>query len=174
MTALVTRGNRNSGAIFSRDGHYRFELWRNWGTGKKLAFIGLNPSTADEIRSDPTVTRCINYAKRDGYGGMVMLNIFALRSTDPTRLLDNDIDPVGADNDRAIRKWLKRHPDVLAVACWGNHRSIGSRGVEIVTMAHRLLHPLRCLGLNQNGSPKHPLYLRGDTEIRLFRSNEMH
>jgi hypothetical protein len=169
-SSTISRGTRASGAIFSHCLRYRFELWRNWGTGRKLAFIGLNPSTADETRNDPTVTRCINFAKRDGFAGMVMLNIFGLRSTDPALILSPSFEPVGQGNDAAILKWLKRHSDVLAVACWGSHRSVAVREADVVALAVKAKNALHCFGVNQDGSPKHPLYLRGDTMIRPFPS----
>lgn len=164
----VRLGTKSSGAAFSPCRKYRYELWRNWGTGRKLAFIGLNPSTADETRNDPTVTRCINFAKRDGFAGMVMLNIFGLRSTDPTWLLSRRADPVGQRTNAAILKWLHRHPDVSPVACWGSHRSVFARQPAILALAAQARANLLCLGINQDGSPKHPLYLRGDTLIRPY------
>jgi hypothetical protein len=167
-SSTISRGTRESGAVFSRCFRYRFELWRNWGTGRRLAFIGLNPSTANEKRNDPTVTRCINFAKRDDFAGVVMLNIFGLRSTDPALLLSPDSDPIGQDNDAAILKWLKRRRDVMAVACWGSHRSILEREAAVLAMAMKTRHALTCLGVNRDGSPKHPLYLRGNTTIRPF------
>jgi hypothetical protein len=169
----VRLGTKTSGAVFSPCRKYRYELWRNWGPGRKLAFIGLNPSTADETRNDPTVTRCINFAKRDGFAGMVMLNIFGLRSTDPARLLSRRADPVGHGTNAAILKWLRRHPEVLGVACWGSHRSVFERQADILALAAQARTSLLCLGVNQDGSPKHPLYLRGDTSIRAFQHNKM-
>ena len=93
-----------SSAVFSECRRYRYVLRRIWDREKSPAmFVGLNPSTADEVRNDPTVTRCIGYAQRWGAGGLIMTNIFAFRSTDPNGLLAIE-DPVGPLNNR----WLKR------------------------------------------------------------------
>jgi len=108
-----------SSAEFSPDRVHRYELWRTWDKSKGIAmFIGLNPSTADEIKNDPTVTRCINYAKKWGYGGMIMSNIFAYRATDP-KIMKGATDPVGPDNDEWLVKSSKEAG--LIVAAWGNH-----------------------------------------------------
>ena len=84
---IVHKGTIESGAHFSPCERYRYRLWRCWDASKwKLAIIGLNPSTATHEEDDPTIRRCIGFAKRDGYGGLLMLNLFALRSTDPKGL----------------------------------------------------------------------------------------
>lgn len=116
-------------------------------------FIGLNPSTADEVKNDPTVTRCINYAKRWGYGGMIMSNIFAYRATDP-KVMKAAQGPVGPDNDRWLLK-LAKGADLI-VAVWGNHGQFMGRGEAVMKLFNgRELH---CLSLNKTGHPKHPLY----------------
>lgn len=91
-----------SDVVFSDCRKYRFALWRVWDDSlPRVMFIGLNPSTADESDDDPTLIRCIRYAKSWGYGGICMANLFAFRATDPKVMLSAK-DPVGADNDR----WL--------------------------------------------------------------------
>lgn len=66
---------------------YRFALWRIWDQSMPYAmFIGLNPSTADETRDDPTLVRCGNFARQWGYGSVCMANLFALRATGPRAL----------------------------------------------------------------------------------------
>jgi hypothetical protein len=95
-------GKQFSGAVFSPDQKYRYVLWREWsGHPRRLVVIGLNPSTADATKNDPTVTRCINFAKREGCGGMIMLNLFAFRATDPGVMMEA-ADPVGPENDKYI------------------------------------------------------------------------
>ena len=82
-------------AILSEDRKYRYVLLRTWDEAKPaVLFIGLNPSTADEEDDDPTILKCINYAKTWGYGKILMVNLFALRSTDPSILI-HAADPVG-------------------------------------------------------------------------------
>ncbi len=89
--------------ILSKCRTYRYVLWREWDmvNTEYAMFIGLNPSTADEIEDDPTIRRCVDYATRWGYGALCMTNLFAYRETD-RELMQKHPSPVGADNDR----WL--------------------------------------------------------------------
>lgn len=135
---------------------YRYTLWRVWDPGLPFVqFIGLNPSTADEKVSDPTVTRCINFAKAWECGGMCMTNAFALRDTDPKVMLRAD-DPIGPENN----EWLRSIYDVTKyhVACWGAHGMHRLRHYVVVKMLKRL----DCLKRTKGNLPSHPLYLRGD------------
>ena len=151
-----------NGAEFSSDRIHRYTLWRIWNREKKYAaFVGLNPSTADEYKNDPTVTRCINYAKDWGFGGMYMLNIFGFRSTDPKNLYTTD-DPVGPENDFHIKRISAEAG--ITIAAWGNHGELNNRGKRV----RKLLADPYCLKLTKNGNPGHPLYLRKDIQpIRL-------
>jgi hypothetical protein len=129
-------------------------------------FVCLNPSTADETTDDPTVRRCIRFARRWGYSKLTVCNIFALRSTDPKALYLHD-DPVGLENDEHIAREAARHD--LVVAAWGNHGEIEIGGVPRGRRVDRLLRAsadggiIHALGMNGTGQPKHPLYLRADT-----------
>jgi hypothetical protein len=77
----------DSGAIISGCGIFRYKLWRTWESDLKLCnFLMLNPSTEDAVDDDPTVVKCIRYARTWGHGGIVVTNLFALRSTDPAAL----------------------------------------------------------------------------------------
>lgn len=173
---VVTRGSVFSGANFSPCGRYRYSLWRRWGIrsvkNRELVFIGLNPSTADEMISDPTVTRCINLAKREGFPGMMMLNMFAFRSTDPKKLLLVD-DPVGPRNLDSLLRMIGA-PGRKVIACWGSHKLVLPQAKRLLMMSsnyksgfitrrvHQLLY---CLGTNKDGNPRHPLYLPSDVPI---------
>ena len=140
-------------ALFSECRRYRYTLGRHWGGRRGYAmFIGLNPSTADEERDDPTVRRCIGYARDWGYSGLCMTNIFAFRATDPTVMLAEP-DPVGVDNDYWLVESARRA--AIVVAAWGVH------GVHSERHAHvrRLLPSLHYLRLTMEGYPGHPLYL---------------
>ena len=111
--------NNDCGALFSPCRKYRYTLWRIWAPDKPYAcFLGLNPSTADETADDPTVRRCIDYSKRWGMGSLLMLNIFAYRSTDPEKM-KAVADPVGPDNDRWIKEIAGNAG--IVIAAWGNH-----------------------------------------------------
>lgn len=146
-----------SSAQFSPDRRHRYALWRTWDQSKEIAmFIGLNPSTADEVKNDPTVTRCINYAKKWRCGGIIMSNIFAYRATDP-KIMKSAADPVGPEND----EWLLKLADEadLIVAVWGNHGNFIKRGETVVKLLNK--SELHCLDINKTGHPKHPLYCSG-------------
>jgi hypothetical protein len=147
-------------AYFSPCRTWRYSLTRalapHTGEGT-VAFIGLNPSTADEKRDDPTIRRCIGFALRDwGFARLEVLNLFAFRATKPTALLAAD-DPVGPENDSTIAEVLDAAD--LVVCVWGAFPNGGrSAGVlELVDAPH-------CLGVTKNGSPRHPLYVRASAD----------
>ena len=158
------------GATFSDDRVYRYLLWRIWDRSRlPVAFIGLNPSTADEVKNDPTVTRCIRYAERWGAGGLLMLNIFGFRSTDP-KLLYLHLEPIGSGNDEAIRSVMHQASQVIC-ACgthgklldrWKSVHSLLQNEADLIRQSGATPPPICSLGTNQDGTPKHPLYLRGD------------
>src|ERR1051326_5628436 len=92
----------NPRALFSPCGLFRYRLWRHWTPGMPpLVFVMLNPSTADAEKNDPTVERCERRAKAGGFGGGEVVNLFALRSTDP-KALYSAADPIGPENDKVI------------------------------------------------------------------------
>jgi hypothetical protein len=115
-----------TGATFSKNRKYRYILWRIWDDKKPLImFIGLNPSIADETKNDPTITRCINYAKDWVYGGVYVGNIFAYCSTSPTNLYKID-EPIGRDNDKWLFDTSRKAKKIIAV--WGNHGKLKNKG----------------------------------------------
>lgn len=150
-----------SGASFSPDRAYRYTLWRQWGDSKFVAFIGLNPSTADETLDDPTIRRCLGFAKAWGFGGLLMLNIFALRSTDPRQLLKVE-DPIGPENNDRLQRGVT--VSELVVAAWGVHGVVGNRGRDVIELLADQT-TLMCLGRTKDGYPKHPLYLPSSAEL---------
>ena len=153
-------------AELSPCGMYRYTLTRIWNEFKPLAnWVALNPSTADETDDDPTIRREIAFSKANGFGGMIKTNIFAYRSTS-RGILRMLRDPIGPENDAYIRA-VALKCDAVIVA-WGNDGDIKGRGSWVF---HKLLtgRPVYCLGVNANGHPKHPLYLRGDTVLQEFK-----
>ncbi len=152
------------GAIFSHCRQYRYGLWRTWDAGiKKALFVGLNPSSADENRNDPTIRRLIGFSRSWGYGGIMAGNLFGWRTPFPKQLWGVN-HPIGAQNDQWL-KWMGRHAGII-LACWGN----GGAGVDktayarrISIVRHLLPAPLYCLGLTKQGQPRHPLYLKKET-----------
>ncbi len=145
-----------NGAILSPDRLYRYALWRLWERGTRVAlFVGLNPSTADETQDDPTIRRCIAFAKSWGCGGMFMGNLYGWRATDPSELRHVE-NPIGPRNDATLLG-MAAASDIV-VAAWGAGGDIPGyprRGAQVCAMLPRV-HYLR---LNKNGSPAHPLYL---------------
>lgn len=148
-----------AGARFTPDRRWRTLLWRCWDACGPIAnFIMLNPSTADEVRLDPSCARARNYAERWGYGALLVTNLFAWRSTDPS-VLARVKDPVGEGNDAAIVRAAQRAQ--LVVCAWGNHGALLGRSVQVrrrLRGAGVGLHVLRVTGC---GEPAHPLYLPG-------------
>lgn len=141
-------------AEISRCGRYRYTLARTWDPDLPyVAFIGLNPSTADAVENDPTLNRCIQYARAWGYGGVRMVNLFAFGTTSPADMKAAD-DPVGPDNDVALQSVCEDAG--LVVAACGNHGSFRNRSHEVRTM----LEGLYCHKVNKTGEPAHPLYQR--------------
>lgn len=143
-----------SGANFSRCRRYRYTLWRRWSNdGGQVMIIGLNPSTADAKRDDPTIRRCIRFARDWGAGGLVVVNLFAYRATYPVDLKAAP-DPIGPRNDYWIRRMAARSQ--VVVAAWGNHGALMDRAAKVQTM---LRGKLCCLRRTAAGQPAHPLYL---------------
>lgn len=116
-------------------------------------FVGLNPSTADETQDDPTIRRCIAFAKDWGYAGLCMTNLFAFRATDP-KDMKAAAEPTGSENDMHL-KALAEGAGVI-VAAWGANGTYKGRDAEV----RRLLPALHYLALTKDGHPGHPLYLR--------------
>lgn len=171
------------GAAFGPKGledPHRYFLWRYLTPGSILnrdanvcAFGLLNPSTADHRLNDPTVTRCIGYAKRWGYDVLWLFNIFSLRSTDPKKLYELDGPDIlvphsaegGAINDEVITR-VAMSTDLL-VCGWGTHGALRERGEKVKDLfALRCQHDVQphVLGLTKEGHPKHPLYLKNDLQ----------
>lgn len=149
-----------SGAEFSECGLYRYLLYRRWADGPRCVFVMLNPSTADETSDDPTIRRCIGFAKREGCGALKVVNLFAYRATSP-KAMKAAADPVGPDNDVHIMDAFDT-ADGPIICAWGAHGSYLGRDRAVVGLIDA---PLFCFGLTKGGSPKHPLYLPGDAKL---------
>ena len=146
-------------AIFSDCRRYRYSLTRTWDVSKKyVLFIGLNPSTADENYDDPTIRRCVDYAHRWGYGGLVMTNLFAFRATLPIDLKNAKF-PIGEQNNQYIINLHKNSG--LTVAVWGNDGCFKDRDKEVLSLVTKLV----CLKINKTGQPAHPLYQNKATKL---------
>lgn len=155
-----------TGAIFSECRKHRFALWRIWNRRKPfVCFIGLNPSTADETENDPTVSRCVRFAEEFGGGGLVMLNAFSYRATDPEEMKAQAVPNLHENID-----WISAFAGLsrFAVAAWGTHGTFANQSDFIAYRMRKDLRTLHCLGANKDGTPKHPLYLRADTKLKIW------
>lgn len=153
-------------AVLSPCGLYRHHLSRTWAPGTSMLFVMLNPSTADAYQDDPTIRRCIGFAKREGFAGVEVVNLSPFRATDPRAMLAHEVpaDVLGTDAS-IIRPRL--HAAGKVVVAWGSH---GSRVPHLVERMLGILavedqDELWCLGTTKAGQPKHPLYLRADTPL---------
>lgn len=149
-----------SHAIFSPCGQYRYVLWRKWAAGPCIMFIGLNPSTANQTKDDPTIRRVKKFAKDWGYSGVYMLNLFAVISSDP-KILKKHRDPLGANDN-----WLVEYGAKCEAVCfaWGNFEEAKDRALTVSNMFPEAV----CLGFNKNGTPKHPLFVPKKTHARKY------
>ena len=136
---------------------YRYLLTRIWDpAARPVVFVMLNPSTADALEDDPTIRRCTAFARRERAGGLVVVNLFGLRSTDPRALLHHP-DPVGRHNDAFVRQATDMASTV--VCAWGAAGVTGDRGREVARALTARRVRLHCLGRTSTGQPRHPLYL---------------
>lgn len=162
-TLFDTEPAMQRGAVISDDRRYRYVLGRRWAADGPLAtFIMLNPSTADAEVDDPTVRRCIAFARSWGMAALHVVNLYAFRATKPADMFAA-ADPVGPENDR----YLTSH---AMAACTGGMPLIAAWGANARPdrVAHVLRLPgmvaLQALGVTKDGAPRHPLYLRADSE----------
>jgi len=159
---------KSSDAVISDCGRYRYTLSRWWDTSKpSLIFCMLNPSTADATQDDPTIRRCISFAKREDRGGIAIINLFAFRATDPDELRMQD-DPFGPDNEQWIRHVIdgataNQEPIVCA---WGRNAPQSAKGRTLLLQSHV---ELLCLGTTASGEPRHPLYIPSTQPLEHWR-----
>ena len=193
-----------AGARISKDERYRYHLWREWrlwpdaahwswwndpdtgapvvdgagehiGWPKSVLFVMLNPSTADGETDDPTIRRCVSFARAWGYDRMDVVNLFAYRATDPAELLklNHGDDPVGPDNCQIVHGLIDEREEFggsaidKVVCAWGNH---GAHLGQDETMLGWLADcPRYALKLSKDGHPSHPLYLPKSSALVEFR-----
>lgn len=162
MTDWIVRQHQVEGcrskALYSPCERYRYGLERRWADGDAILFVMLNPSTATELRNDPTIERCERRARAMGAGTLLIANLFAYRATQPTDLKAAP-EPVGAGNDTLLAAWHDRAN--MTIAAWGVHGAFGGRNSEVLAL---LKGPLHHLGLTKAGHPRHPLYVAYATQ----------
>ncbi|MBX9604644.1 MAG: DUF1643 domain-containing protein [Gammaproteobacteria bacterium] len=162
----------NYHTVFSKDRLHRY-LWRfDWDDKPPLVVIGLNPSTADENVTDPTVTRCIRYAQSWGHGSLWMMNLFAFRATDP-RVMKAAADPIGPDNGRHLLEccaYAVRLYGGKVLGAWGNHGTFMNRSREVLQLLKQNASvPVYALRVTKANQPQHPLYLPANLAPFVFQ-----
>lgn len=159
------------GAVLSDDGLYRYQLSRQWGPNPRncILWVMLNPSTADADSDDPTIRRCIGFSRRWGFDALKVVNLYALRCTRPVHL-EHHPDPVGPDNEEWIAHSLESVDQV--VFAWGAHKPPRTAPYDVVLNVETIIGstnlPIVALGWTQDGHPRHPLYVKGDSEPLLL------
>lgn len=154
-----------SEAVISDCERYRYRLTRIWDESLPIVYwIMLNPSTADGLLDDPTIRRVVGFSERAGYGGVMIINLFAWRSTTPSYIkyivdLGDPREAIGPENHKYLEEAL--YSGCTVVAGWGNHGKLANRGREIKNM----FPDLKTLRVSKNGYPSHPLYLPNKLEF---------
>jgi hypothetical protein len=169
------------GAVISDCGNYRYWLHRSWMLGKGwTVFVMLNPSTADADIDDSTVRRCVRYAQSLGTRGLIVVNLFAWRATNPNALAKQD-DPIGPENHayitRACELAAQHEEDTnnkmyipgKVICAWGAHPFASREHIETVMGWIDVAYgQASCLGRTKSGAPKHPLYTPKGTQLEAF------
>lgn len=167
-------------AVLSPDGLYRYRLDRWWGEGPTVCFVMLNPSTADASVDDPTIRKCLGFAKRWGASAITVVNQFAYRATKPSDLrafglLAGEDAARGPENVRHLETALRQADEV--VCAWGagggvieRPRGDGFSYLNIPLLARKVnpTVPVSCLGYTKGGMPRHPLMLGYSTQSEPF------
>jgi hypothetical protein len=139
----------------------RWDVWSPFADARMVNFICLNPGFRGDNEIGPTVRRCIQFAKSWGYDGMVTTNLFAIRTPNDPEAMKACPDPIGADNDLWLMRIAGLASTALVIAAWGKHGRHLQRGAAV----SRLVPGMRCLGLTQEGQPRHPFYVPASTQL---------
>lgn len=148
-------GTVEKSAVISPCGRFRYRLTRRWAPGPLLPFIMLNPSTADAEVDDPTIRRCMGFARREGFAGIRVANLFAFRATRPRDLYDAGF-PFGPLNDEELIDLMLEalRDDVPVICAWGATWKPIDGDISGYGRARTM-----CLGKTKEGDPRHPLYV---------------
>lgn len=157
---MIKENIQSNGAYFSHDNKFRFVLWRIWDDTKpKVMYVGLNPSTANATKNDNTITKLVKVSKHNGFGGFYMLNLYSYVTPYPECLKGNWEIMDGINNKHLLDFSGKASKVVF---CWGNFKESQEKASEL---KHAFQQEAWCLFKNKNGSPKHPLYCKDETQI---------
>ena len=158
-------------AEISEDGKYRYSLTRCWDVQRPTAlWVMVNPSKANAVEDDPTITRCIGFSKAWGYGSMEVGNLFALVATDPNKLTDHP-DPIGTFNDERLKDMVKRAD--IVIAAWGDNgiRHSSDRVDQVVPLLGPKVYALNVPGspfLTKARQPRHPGRVHQTTTLKVW------
>lgn len=162
-----------AGAWISDRGVYRYALWRRWDAAAPMLVVCmLNPSTADASKDDPTIRRLVSFADRDGYGAILVVNLYAYRTAHPTELRGRPYEAVvGPENNDLFEAAITQGSTVLlgwGAADWQSIDGDRTRRNDVIKfVSHAEAIPV-CLGLTASGEPRHPLYVRGDVPFQPY------
>lgn len=165
MLARTDLSGMECRALFSECEAYRYTLTWRWSPAPLLIAWMLNPSTATHEDLDPTVGGLIKRARVWGLGGARVINLFAFRATDPADM-KRQRDPIGPENDRVTREILEeaKTDGDKVIAAWGAHGKHLKRDQVGLKIAASVGIDLHAFVINDDGSPKHPLYIAHDVE----------
>jgi hypothetical protein len=164
-----------SGAVISEDGLFRYTLTRRWSDAPLCGWLCFNPSTADSSIDDASIRKMVGFSKRWGYGRLVVLNLFAIRSRDPKAVGRMGLDAIGPMNDVWINESVKECQEVICAWGCGEHfrvskhsglKNLDFRPTDLLRnlrASHPKL-PFMCLGYREDGHPRHPLMLSYETQ----------
>lgn len=162
-------------AEFSPCDVYRYTLTRNWADGQCIAWLLFNPSTATAELNDPTIRKAIGFSKRWGFGRLIILNLYAVRNTDPRAVTRMGASAVGPMNDYWILKSLGEARElVCAWGCAQHAPEIDIRIAEVMKLIEERMPevPMSCLGYRKDGHPRHPLMIGYDTKRIEFEARK--
>lgn len=157
----------HQGALISPCQRYRYRLFRRWAYGDTVAWIGLNPSTADANEDDNTIRRVVDFSARFGFGACLMLNLFSYRSTDPKLMYANLAQAVGEHDDHHIS--VGAIESAMVIAAWGSYPQFSKRMEQVIKEVTNVGKTLYCLGQTKDGYPRHPLYLPKVAQLEFYR-----
>lgn len=146
-------------AVLSQDETYRYILTRTWDESLPImVWVMLNPSTADHTVNDPTILACMDFARRNGYGAITVVNLFAFRSPHP-KVMKAAADPIGPENDAYLHDLFEEVAEYggIIIAAWGTGGAYLDRASEVADLVEQKGNTLMCFGRTKDGHPKHPL-----------------
>lgn len=164
--SVVPKQYLENDAVISECGRYRYLLRRTWDySGPRALLIMLNPSTADARQDDATIRSCVRLLAGLEYGSMEVVNVFAYRATNPDELAKQP-DPIGPQNLECIEAAIGRC--AVAICAWGAYPPARQHAAELLNVIRSRWPAVYCFGRTKGGAPKHPLYIKSGTPLKVF------